>query len=35
MDQMEKKQLNHAVASKIGGIASGNSRRENRNQMMK
>jgi hypothetical protein len=35
MDQQEKKYLNMAVSKNIGGIASGNARRENRNQMMK
>ena len=33
--QKQKKYLNMVVQKKIGGIASGKQRRENRNQMMK
>lgn len=33
--QQQKKYLNMVVQKKIGGIASGKQRRENRNQMMK
>ena len=35
MEEQEKKYLNMAVSKNIGGIASGNARRENRNRMMK